>query len=849
MAGIRAAAGAALAACLVALVTGVPIPDPGPLAWYLRRRVDFLSAYAGRCLHFAGDSVSRESYWALLLWAHGCHANGTVPADLLEEDGGVDRGAVPGFVAAGAAGSDGDAVHAPALQLSDALDDGAGMSGREYHARFVARGLSRTETCAFFAANRKNRDRREVAVPVDAFPDHDVTLRFSWAPFVSDLLRSTHAHEALGGGPAADEACDVYVLNAGFWNLRRARTPADRMHPEHQVRDAVAALTGRGARLAAAARHSVVWRGCTFLEMPPEPDHWFTNRHIAALNVKAAHVWRSAGFTVINTVRFFAGVAQSESYESLSYKFTYDGVHPIWPVHVRLLRDLLTTALAVKVRHAPASEGWGLPDPDGPAWPPLSQRAAREVTNSWAAELRAAAAARAEEEAERAQAAADAAAADAEPSPSAGASPRPRPSPRPTRRPLAPPRPSRLPPTVVIRDKGAAGAGGAEEDGDTGEFEEAVSSVVVPAGGDGGSGDADGGVGIAGGGRGIDAAAAASGIGAGGADPAGAGSGGGGLQLASFSAGAFAIILPLALFAAVYTRARAQERLARQQLHGEDDDHDDGSGNGVNGATVGRAAAGASTARGGGGGVWARLSAALEPVLAALAPPPPTGTAYGGTALSGGGGRATAAVAADGNLSAAEEATARARRGSGGSGSGGPRLVLSRPRPAWRQVVVLPKAGAAARGASGAAAAAAQPPRQSRGPLLSLQRTERAPSDGARTSNAIAASALSSVSVSSLVAGAAAAAVAAAATALSSAASPSGSPTGPRRTLRAAPSPPAAAGAGSAIKPPRGATRYAQLEPADDDEEDDEEDTYRDSGDGSDGVPPVAGGSGRTPHI
>lgn len=358
-------------------------PEPGPHTWFVHSRHDFLSAFKGRCILVSGDSVSRESFWSLMLWAHGCSGDGSAPLELVDDDDTESSGQTPG----GPAKPSGNV--GAGFIANDVLDDGSGMGAREYHARFASRGLGRLASCAWFKAHTKDRARRDIRVPVDSLPEHDVRVRWYWAPYVADLLRAGAVASALDTG-----ACDLFILNAGFWNLRRARNAGDRVHPELDVRDHIAALDGGGRARAVAARHSLVWRSCTYLEADPEPDNWFDNRHIGVYNLKVDRAWRARGFAVVNPLRLFVGI--KEATPPRQFRYTRDGIHPAFTLHVRMLREALSQGLWLKLRAqaggrlvaGPASlwEEWAPPAPT--PYPPLSPPERLEALAAWSSEVR-----------------------------------------------------------------------------------------------------------------------------------------------------------------------------------------------------------------------------------------------------------------------------------------------------------------------------------------------------------------------------------------------------------------------------------------------------------------------------
>ena len=140
----------------------------------LLSRSRLLSAWAGRCVTFVGDSVSREMHFYLLLYLHGC----------------------PG-------------------------GEWAGLAPAEAASRFPPRrgGLDVAARCAFFEAHMKSRHDRVTRVPTAGGKRRDdLIVRFLWARYLDEL--------PLGGGLSAmlrSDACDLYVLSVGFWPLRLPR--------------------------------------------------------------------------------------------------------------------------------------------------------------------------------------------------------------------------------------------------------------------------------------------------------------------------------------------------------------------------------------------------------------------------------------------------------------------------------------------------------------------------------------------------------------------------------------------------------------------------------------------------
>jgi len=226
-----------------------------PLAPNAGRRNAFLNYFHSRCITFIGDSVSREMHFHLLLFAFGC------------------------------------ASHNTGQQLREG----------ELIKRFRPRGVNVTDRCAFFRAHMKDRSNRVTRIPVDRDPAHDIIVRFIWARYLEEVDRRGQL-----SGMLDMDACDVYVLNAGFWHLRLPRNPAqDVVNASGQMRKLFEGLrwhSSRGRR--DLIRRRLVWRSSTLIEL--ELD-LFNNPQLHRLNQRLDGTARSFGLPVYNYEALFAG--------------------------------------------------------------------------------------------------------------------------------------------------------------------------------------------------------------------------------------------------------------------------------------------------------------------------------------------------------------------------------------------------------------------------------------------------------------------------------------------------------------------------------------------------------------
>ena len=230
--------------------TGPVLPNAG-------RRGAFLNYFHSRCIAFMGDSVSREMHFNLLLFAFGC------------------------------------ATHNPGQRLR----------GSEVRKRFEPRGVNVSDRCSFFRQHMKDRSNRVTRIPVDADPARDIIVRFIWARYLDEVDKRGQLSAMLDM-----DACDVYVLNAGFWHLRLPRTESADVHNvSGQFRGLVEGLrwhSSRGRR--DLIRRRLVWRSNTLIELEV---NLFNNKQLHRLNQRLDGQARSYGLPVYNFEELFAGAA------------------------------------------------------------------------------------------------------------------------------------------------------------------------------------------------------------------------------------------------------------------------------------------------------------------------------------------------------------------------------------------------------------------------------------------------------------------------------------------------------------------------------------------------------------
>lgn len=257
-----------LAALLAQLLSTSRGSAPEPLSL-----ATFLSTFSGRCIYLSGDSTSREMTIALLRWAWDCRSE----------------------------------VHAPA--------------------RFA--GRHRDEVCADLARSIKHRGAHVTAIPVDAHPERDVVVRWSWAPLLSDLLKSSTLHSEL----ARADGC-LLVLNSGLWEARGGLQKAARLKLSRRataLASALAAAVGKRPNSSGVPR--LLWRETLPVErsrdFPAGALHWVKSALRKALD--------GAGIR-----RFDC----SATWRASRPPRTTDGVHPNHLVHVHMLRQLLAVLAA-----------------------------------------------------------------------------------------------------------------------------------------------------------------------------------------------------------------------------------------------------------------------------------------------------------------------------------------------------------------------------------------------------------------------------------------------------------------------------------------------------------------------
>lgn len=216
------------------------------------RLTSFIRMYNSRCITFIGDSVSREMHFSLLLFAFGC----------------LERNPI---------------------------------SQNDIKRRFEPRRINQTERCEVFKEKMKDRSNRVTRIPVDRDPSKDIIVRFIWARYIDELNKRNQLSAMLDL-----DACDVYVLNAGFWHLRMPRHPFDTVNASGQFREMMGSIgwwTNNARRNL--IRKRVVWRSSTLIEI--EQD-MFANQHITRFNQRVDGTVRSFGLPVYNFERLFKGI-------------------------------------------------------------------------------------------------------------------------------------------------------------------------------------------------------------------------------------------------------------------------------------------------------------------------------------------------------------------------------------------------------------------------------------------------------------------------------------------------------------------------------------------------------------
>jgi hypothetical protein len=233
-----------------AAAPATPSPSGGPPPPTTARLATFIRMFNSRCITFIGDSVAREMHFNLLLFAFGCNSR---------------------------------------------------MSALDRKRRFVDRGVNQTARCAYFTAHMKDRSNRVTRVPVDREPSKDIVVRFIWARYMDELNKKGQL-----GAMLDLDACDLYVLNTGFWPLRMPRTNGDIVNASAQFRGFIDSLGWNdSANRRLLIRRRIVWRSATLIEVA---QGVFANKHIKRFNARVDNTARSYGIPVYNFERLFDGI-------------------------------------------------------------------------------------------------------------------------------------------------------------------------------------------------------------------------------------------------------------------------------------------------------------------------------------------------------------------------------------------------------------------------------------------------------------------------------------------------------------------------------------------------------------
>ena len=182
---------------------------------------------------------------------------------------------------------------------------GGRLSPAERAQRMEPRGIDVAERCAYFIARMKNRANRVTRVPLSGSRREDLIVRFIWARYIDELS----AQGALAAMLDAD-ACDLYVLSVGFWQLRMPRSMEDVRNASAQLGGMLASLgwdtPGRAGRARRdLLRSRLAWRSASLIEVSLG---LFANRHITRLNQRMDGTLRSRHIPVYNFEALFEGI-------------------------------------------------------------------------------------------------------------------------------------------------------------------------------------------------------------------------------------------------------------------------------------------------------------------------------------------------------------------------------------------------------------------------------------------------------------------------------------------------------------------------------------------------------------
>ena len=227
------------------LLTAAFMASAVPTAATASDVLSLMAPLQSRCIWFAGDSVSREIHFHLLLVALSCFE--------------------------------------PAYQRSPAF------------AKVAAR-VNLKARCKFLSHIMKLRKDRVTFLPLDADPAHDVEVRWYWAPLMRNHLDSTPLLESLDR-----RDCDAYVLNSGLWHMQ-SKLELDALRGQSSA--FLNALVKGPATRAATARSRVLWRSTAPVE---RTSGLLRNAAVGFMNIAMERRMGAAGIGVFNPRAAFKG--------------------------------------------------------------------------------------------------------------------------------------------------------------------------------------------------------------------------------------------------------------------------------------------------------------------------------------------------------------------------------------------------------------------------------------------------------------------------------------------------------------------------------------------------------------
>ena len=253
---------------------------------------DFLTAFAGKRLIFAGDSVSRELSWDLMRLLMGCGSF----------QGGKYTGPAPGF--------------------------GATVGSQDEYA------AGRCEAMRKGATAEAQWEDMQVRVPVGN-TGLFVEIMFYWLQWPSQLYGSDWFNATILTGDF-----DALILNS-YLHIRFNPTPT-RSWYDKEIAELIDVLLHQpAANVTKKLRQRVFWRQTLPLELYKFEVDSYRPPNVSAAAVATSDQWRAAGFPVIVLDKYLRH-ATCTANETVRFCVTGDGIHGIFSTNLVINREMLS---------------------------------------------------------------------------------------------------------------------------------------------------------------------------------------------------------------------------------------------------------------------------------------------------------------------------------------------------------------------------------------------------------------------------------------------------------------------------------------------------------------------------